>query len=96
MRVLTSIEFLDGSTKAFETPLVQATQLNEPDRHAVAFQFDVPLSAFKPGQYTCQINVIDDTAGSFSFPRTAILIHAPATAGAPAPPPPPEKPGTGD
>jgi len=83
--VLTSIEFLNGSTKAFETPLVQATQLNEPDRKAIAFQFNVPLSGLKPGQYTCQINVIDDTAGSFSFPRTAILIHPSAVT--PTPPP---------
>ena len=78
--VLTSIEFLNNGAKAFETPLVRATQINEPARNAVAFQFDVPLADLKPGQYTCQINVIDDTAGSFSFPRTAILIHPPATA----------------
>lgn len=79
-RVLTSIEFLKNGVKDFETPLIQATQLNEPGRKAIVFQFDVPLSSFKPGQYTCQINVIDDTAGSFSFPRTAILVHPPAAA----------------
>jgi hypothetical protein len=96
LRVLTSIEFLNGSTKAFETPLVEATQLNEPARNAVAFQFDVPLSSFKPGQYTCQINVIDDTGGSFTFPRTAILIHPPATAPTAAPAPQPQKPAPGN
>ncbi|MGB0124769.1 MAG: VWA domain-containing protein, partial [Silvibacterium sp.] len=95
-RVLTSIEFLNGSTKAFETPLVEANQLNEPTRNAVAFQFDVPLTDLKPGQYTCQINVIDDTGGSFSFPRTAILIHPPVTAPAPAAPAPPPKPASGN
>jgi len=63
--------------KAFEKPLIQATQLNEPNRKAIVFQFDVPLSSFQPGQYTCQVNVIDDSGGSFSFPRTAILIHPP-------------------
>jgi VWFA-related protein len=94
-RVLTSIEFLNGSTKAFETPLVQATELNEPTRNAVAFQFDVPLTDLKPGQYTCQINVIDDTAGSFSFPRTAILINPPVAASTPAQPASPQKPASG-
>lgn len=78
--VLTSIEFLRNGAKSFETPLIQATQLNEPNRKAIVFQFDVPLSSFQPGQYTCQINVIDDTAGSFRFPRTAILIHLAAAA----------------
>ena len=74
-RLLTSIEFLSGSTKVFETPLVEATKLTDPTRNIVAFQFDVPLKDLKPGQYTCQVNVIDDRAGAFSFPRTGVLIR---------------------
>jgi VWFA-related protein len=89
VRVMTSIEFLQGSAKAFETPLIQATQLNEPDRGAVAFQFDVPLTDLKPGAYVCQINVIDDAGGTFTFPRTAVLIRP-----APAATPPPATPAT--
>ncbi|MGC2621198.1 MAG: VWA domain-containing protein [Acidobacteriaceae bacterium] len=85
VRVMTSIEFLQGSAKAFETPLIQATQINVPDRQAVAFQFDVPLDSLKPGTYICQINVIDDAAGTFTFPRTAILIR-PAPESTPATP----------
>jgi VWFA-related protein len=92
--VLTSIEFLRNGEKAFETPLVQATQLNQPNRDAIAFQFDVPLNQLKPGQYTCQVNVIDDTAGSFTFPRTAILIHPPASTPASSAQPP--KPASGN
>ncbi|HET7348288.1 MAG TPA: VWA domain-containing protein, partial [Acidobacteriaceae bacterium] len=79
VRVMTSIEFLEGSAKAFETPLVEATQLNEPDRGAVAFQFDVPLANLKPGTYICQVNVIDDAGGTFTFPRTALLIRPAST-----------------
>jgi VWFA-related protein len=86
VRVMTSIEFLQGTAKVFETPLVQATQINEPDRDAVAFQFDVPLSSLKPGTYICQINVIDDAGGAFTFPRTALLIRAAATSATPATP----------
>jgi hypothetical protein len=83
---MTSIEFLQGSAKAFETPLIQATEINVPDREAIAFQFDVPLDSLKPGTYVCQINVIDDAGGTFTFPRTAILIR-PAPEAAPATPP---------
>ncbi|HTV13842.1 MAG TPA: VWA domain-containing protein [Acidobacteriaceae bacterium] len=85
VRVMTSIEFLQGSAKAFETPLIQATQLNEPDRGAVAFQFDVPLTDLKPGTYICQINVIDDAGGTFTFPRTAVLIRPAPSAATPVP-----------
>ncbi len=78
VRVLTSIEFLIGGTKVYETPLVEATAINIPERGAVAFQFDVPLTQLKPGTYVCQVNVIDDAGGSFSFPRMAMMVTAPA------------------
>jgi VWFA-related protein len=85
VRVLTSIEFLSGGTKVYETPLVQANSLNVPDRQAVSFQFDVPLTQLKPGTYVCQVNVIDDAGGSFSFPRMAMKVQAAAAAPVPVP-----------
>ena len=89
IRVLTSIEFLSGSTKVFETPQVQATQLTNPATGDLAFQFDLPLTELKPGLYICQINVVDDAGGTFSFPRTALLIKesvpTPSTAPSAAP-----------
>jgi hypothetical protein len=69
----------------YETPLVSADAINVPARDAVAFQFDVPLAQLKPGTYVCQVNVIDDAGGSFSFPRMAVRITA-AAAAVPAPP----------
>ena len=69
MKVLTSIEFLQGTTKVFETPLVEADSLNTPARDAVAFAFDIPLDRLTAGLYICQVNVIDDAGGSFRFPR---------------------------
>ena len=84
IRLLTSIQFFQGKVKAFETPLVEAYQLSAPDRKAAVFQFDVPLSQLKPGLYTCQVTVIDDAAGTFAFPRLALLVKneaaKPATA----------------
>jgi VWFA-related protein len=74
VRVLTNVEFLQGNAKAYETPLVEAREINAPERKAAVFQLDVPLSQLRPGLYTCQVNVIDDAAGSFSFPRMAILV----------------------
>jgi VWFA-related protein len=79
VRVLTSIEFLSGGVKVYETPLVEAKAINILERGAVAFQFDVPLTQLKPGTYVCQVNVIDDAGGSFSFPRMAMRIQAGAT-----------------
>jgi VWFA-related protein len=84
VHVLTSIEFLINGTKVYETPLVTADVLNVPQRDAVAFQFDVPLTQLKPGTYICQVNVIDDAGGSFTFPRMALRVTAAAVPAAPA------------
>jgi hypothetical protein len=62
--------------------MVEATSINIPERDAVGFQFDVPLTGLKPGTYVCQVNVIDDAGGTFTFPRMALRITPPA-----APPP---------
>ena len=80
VRVLTSIEFLSGGVKVYETPLVEAKTINIPERGAVAFQFDVPLTQLKPGTYVCQVNVIDDAGGSFGFPRMAMKLQPEAPA----------------
>jgi VWFA-related protein len=80
IRVFTSIEFLQGATKVYESKAVVANEMTAPDRKAVVFQMDLPLQALKPGLYLCQVNVIDDVAGSFSFPRFPLLIREAAPA----------------
>ena len=87
VRVLTSIEFLQGDLKVYETKPVVAKEITAPDRKAVIFQMEIPLEGLKPGFYTCQVNIIDDVAGNYAFPRWPILVK-PATesnaSGAPA------------
>ena len=88
IHVLTSIEFLQNGAKVLETPLVSTDVENQPERGAVSFRFDVPLAQLKPGNYICQVNVIDDAGGSFIFPRLAMRVVAPPVATAPAAPTP--------
>jgi VWFA-related protein len=80
IKLLSSLELIQGSTKVYETPLVEARTINVQGRDAVAFELDVPLSGLKAGAYICQLNVIDDAAGSFAFPRFAVLVREPAAA----------------
>jgi VWFA-related protein len=75
IHLLTNVAFFKGNAKAYETPIVQSEQLNAPERRAAVFQLDVPLTSLKPGFYTCQVNVIDDAAGQFRFPRLALLVR---------------------
>jgi VWFA-related protein len=85
INLVSSLELIQGSTKVFETPMVQARALNVPGRDAVAIELDVPLDKLKPGSYIGQLNVVDDAGGSFAFPRFAVLVREPQTAGDAAP-----------
>jgi VWFA-related protein len=78
IHLLTNVAFFRGQAKVFESSQVELTELNARDRKAGVFQLDLPLTPLKPGFYTCQVNVIDDAAGVFAFPRVALLIRAEA------------------
>ena len=79
MRLLTSVQFYRGKVKAYETPLVEVKELNNPQRKAAAFQIEVPLTQLRPGWYTCQVSVIDDAGGTFAFPRLPLVIRSAAS-----------------
>lgn len=83
--LLSSLELIQGSAKVYETPIVKAKSINVDGRDAVSIELDVPLSGLKPGPYICQLNVIDDAAGSFAFPRFAVLVREPPAVPAAAP-----------
>jgi hypothetical protein len=46
-----------------------------PNRPGVtSFSFQMPLARLAAGQYTAQINVIDEAGKRFAFPRSAIVV----------------------
>jgi hypothetical protein len=75
IRLLSSIAFFRGNSRRYETALAEVTRVAAPDRNAALFQLSVPTASLKPGFYVCQINVIDDVAGTFTFPRLALLVR---------------------
>ncbi|MEO7271241.1 MAG: VWA domain-containing protein, partial [Vicinamibacterales bacterium] len=73
-QIRTSLAFYRGKVKVYETPVVERTTIDAPERHASLFQFEVPPGAIAPGLYTCQINVIDTVGGHFAFPRVTLFV----------------------
>jgi len=71
----TSLAFYRGRVKVFETPVVERTQVDAADRRAAIFQFEVPAGSLTPGFYTCQINIIDEVASRFAFPRLEMYVR---------------------
>jgi VWFA-related protein len=74
-QVRTSLAFYRGRVKVFETPVVERTALDATDRHAAIFQFEVPAASFKPGLYTCQVNIVDEVTSKFAFPRLEMYVR---------------------
>jgi VWFA-related protein len=71
----TSLAFYRGKVKVFETPIVERIAVDAADRRAAIFQFKVAADNFKPGLYTCQVNIIDEVAGKFAFPRLELYVR---------------------
>ena len=74
IRVESNILFFRGARRALETSLVEDTSVSVPDRKATTFRIEVPTADLAPGLYTCQVNVVDDVAGTFAFPRLAVYV----------------------
>ena len=68
------ISFFLGKKKTFESSPVRVQQLTAKRADTAAFQFQVPLKNIQAGQYTCQVNVIDEQARKFAFSRTPIVV----------------------
>jgi len=75
VKLVTSLTFFRGRVRAFETPPIETNELSAPDRQAAVFRFDLPPGALPPGLYTCQVNVVDDGAGAFVFPRFQLFVR---------------------
>jgi VWFA-related protein len=73
-KLTTSLAFYRGRVKVFETPAVSKTTIDDAERRAAVFQLALPAATFKQGLYTCQVNVVDEIAGRFAFPRLALYV----------------------
>jgi hypothetical protein len=73
--VRTTIAFYRGQVKVLETPVVAKVTMDAANRQATLFQFEVAAGSFEPGLYTCQINIIDEAAGRFTFPRVVFFVR---------------------
>ena len=68
------VELLQGARKAFSSMPARQDKLM-PNRPGVSsFNFQIPLAKMAAGQYTAQINVIDEAGKRFAFPRSAIIV----------------------
>ncbi|HEV2689856.1 MAG TPA: VWA domain-containing protein, partial [Bryobacteraceae bacterium] len=63
-----------GRSKAFESAPVRQTKVKSGRQNTLAFQFEMPLANIPPGQYTCQVSVIDEQAKKVGFARSPLVV----------------------
>ncbi len=83
--VTASVAFYQGDKKVMETPAVRANRINPKRQGVVPLRLQTLLKSLPPGQYICQVNVIDQLGHKFAFPRSSIAVLADEKPAAPAP-----------
>ncbi len=96
--VVAQVDLLRGARRVYSSQTVEVKKLDAARPGVARFTFQIPLAKIPSGQYTAQVNVIDETGKKFAFPRNAIVVlpeqTAPAAAAAAGPDqaPPPAQP----
>jgi VWFA-related protein len=68
------VTFYRGQSKAFETPPLQVIDGMAPKSKAVPLRFSFALDKLDPGNYTCQVTVLDPTAGKAAFWQAPLVV----------------------
>jgi VWFA-related protein len=68
------ITFYRGQTKAFETAPVAVTEGLDPKSKAVPLRFNLPLEKLTPGEYNCQVSVLDTTGQKAAFWQAPVMV----------------------
>ena len=63
-----------NNKKVYETRPVRASRVNEKREGTVPVWLQMPVAEIQPGEYECQLNVIDELGKKFAFPRTSLAV----------------------
>jgi len=66
--------FFKGETKVFETRPVEVTAGLDPKSKAVPLRFSATLTGLDPGEYNCQVTVLDPTGGKAAFWQAMVRV----------------------
>ena len=86
-RVAANLALFNGTDKVMETPQVRMNRLDSKRDSVLPVELTTQFNNLKPGQYTCQVNVIDELGRKFAFPRTPLFVMAAGDPGARTPAP---------
>ena len=68
------VTFYKGKAKAFETAPLPVTEGMDPKSKAVPLRFSLSLEKLTPGEYDCQVTVLDPTGQKAAFWQAPIML----------------------
>jgi VWFA-related protein len=72
--LLAFVTLFQAGTKALETAPLEITQAQMNRLHTMPIRFDIPLGALAPGEYTCQVTVLDPRRQKAAFWQAPIAV----------------------
>jgi hypothetical protein len=68
------VSFYRGPEKAFETAPAAGTESLTSRLKTVPIQFRFPLAGLEPGEYLCQVTVLEPGAGKANFWQAPVMV----------------------
>jgi len=68
------VTFFRGQAKVFETPALEVTESLNNRLKTVPLKFSFPLSKLPPGEYNCQVTVLDPTGQKAAFWQAPVML----------------------
>ena len=68
------VTFFKGSVKVMETPPVKVSDGIDPKSHMLPLKLAFGLDRLKPGEYNCQVTVLDPTAQKAAFWQAPVMM----------------------
>lgn len=68
------VSFFQGSVKVMETPLVRVADGLDPKSHILPIKLSFPLGKLKPGEYDCEMTVLDPTEQKAAFWQAPVMV----------------------
>jgi VWFA-related protein len=68
------VTFYRGQTKVFETPPLPVSEGLNNKLKTVPLKFDLSLTKLPPGEYNCQVTVLDPTGQKAAFWQAAVML----------------------
>jgi hypothetical protein len=68
------VTFFKAGTKAMQTPLVRVADGLDPKSHMLPIKLSFSLAKLKPGDYDCQVTILDPTTQKASFWQPPVMM----------------------